>query len=516
MKLGPLVFATQVLVMLSTPALAAPPPGTAQASQGLGSSARGVVDVTCDGAGAEFAPGPHRFSIESAGGTLEVFESWLNDTRILPDDGTHTGFTISSDQVRRDVTVPPGRVDVSWDARGSGALLGHKPAAPRHPVSIAFTGHGLGFDARGASISRKVEDAPEMYRDGLQESMVILGGWGRPTDVVSSPLDVRGDIDLLLKHAHVAFAGQDVQLPDYKATSVDGIDAARIRHIHFFHAHLVLQDARFRTQPGEIQPFCETLGARVHGSFTAYGARGRLEAVGKNLSFDRKELSLEGTFVVRETPPPGDPENDRADRVDVAASGEFTAAGLDFAAVAGTPGTWDSATAALWTAGGALGLVAFWKLAGALFTRLRQTLLLNNETRRRVFDAIQGNPGVRLPDLLRIASVHASSARYHLYVLERHGQIVRRKVLGTQRFLAPSSPSRASPRRVLLESEPRFRDLLDALAAGPTGAASIVGPLSLRWGMSRQGAWKIINAAARQDLVVKETNGRSVTLRLGS
>lgn len=64
--------------------------------------------------------------------------------------------------------------------------------------------------------------------------------------------------------------------------------------------------------------------------------------------------------------------------------------------------------------------------------------VIENEKRRRLFEAVLANPGAGLADLAEASGLGYSTARYHLHVLRRAGRVSTAKLRGKRRAFPPS------------------------------------------------------------------------------
>lgn len=163
------------------------------------------------------------------------------------------------------------------------------------------------------------------------------------------------------------------------------------------------------------------------------------------------------------------------------------------------------------------GLATFlWKPVASLFTRLRKDELLEQPSRRLVFDAIQANRGITMPDLVTLTGLERASLRHHLRILEVHGRIRSFKSEGQWRFVDAKQGVKLVAGRVPLEWEPKIASLLSRMGSSGANADELVSQLQTEWGLSRSGGWYVIERAVRAQLVTKEHQGRTVVLRPAS
>lgn len=73
-----------------------------------------------------------------------------------------------------------------------------------------------------------------------------------------------------------------------------------------------------------------------------------------------------------------------------------------------------------------------------LFTRMTKENAMDHPNRRKLYDAIQADPGIGFREVARRAGLAAGTARHHLNVLCRHGLVQEERHRFTQRFFPAS------------------------------------------------------------------------------
>jgi DNA-binding transcriptional ArsR family regulator len=487
----------------ATIALGAQAPGQAIFEYGLGSVASGRIQGSCEAAAIDATSSAGRvLALEGSSASLRVYETVVNTTLVAPESGHPVILGSEASQS----ATPPREVElparVTWSSAGRAVLV--EPSAvstsPDGPFRAAF-------DARGVRADPALSEFPTVRfwdaRGGPPIwSLAGLPG-ARAVRLDGDGLDVTGHVALYLEDALVVGGpATGPALTTREETRPGLVERTDI----YRHGVLEVADARLRLAASPLA--CRALGADIDGAYSAYEATGTVEGGSNAFRFERRELRLEGTFRLDEAP-----QGDEA-RPLVAARGEgdFRAFSLDFAPA---PGFAAAARAQATVAGLAVAAVvlALWKLAPLLFTRLKPDALLDRDGRRRVHDAVEANPGISLADLAVAAGMSESNARYHLSVLRRHDRLRSYKVQGTWRFVLMAVDRTQAMQRSLVEGDAPVRRLLELLSAGPLPAKALVEVLQREAGLSRSGGWKVVDRAYAARLVVKEKQGKMVILR---
>jgi DNA-binding transcriptional ArsR family regulator len=133
-----------------------------------------------------------------------------------------------------------------------------------------------------------------------------------------------------------------------------------------------------------------------------------------------------------------------------------------------------------------------------LFTRLRRSELLDQHTRRQVYEAIRAEPGIRYGELRATTGLPTGVLHHHLRVLGDHDLIVdvRR---GRQRHLYPTGIRAidASPRGSLSDPQARILALLETEALAQRDLAA-------RLGITQQGVNYHLRRLWARGLLVRE------------
>lgn len=268
------------------------------------------------------------------------------------------------------------------------------------------------------------------------------------------------------------------------------------------------QDSHFQLASRDASIRVVSPRLSVAGSFLFKEAIGFLSAAPRQQVLDNHDLHPEGVFVVRSVPPP------------IGASHRLELDGWAHGVV------WPSVPLAGMAARGevplpfvvtalaaaALGLLMVKFLAG-FFTRLKKDKLLESDLRQRIVDALTANPGLRMKPLAVLVGVSTGSIRHHLTVLIDH-QIVRAfKLEGEWRYALATCDLGSVRRTVVMEKHPEFLTLLRHVRPHGTPADFLVAQLRLELGFSTSGSYKVIERAAREGFIVKESCGRSVFVR---
>jgi predicted transcriptional regulator len=163
-------------------------------------------------------------------------------------------------------------------------------------------------------------------------------------------------------------------------------------------------------------------------------------------------------------------------------------------------------------AGFAALLALLWKPLAALFTRLRKDDLLEQASRRRIFETIHANPGVTVVALVHLVGQSRASVRHHLRILQGHGRVRSFKAGGAWRFVASDLDLARTRIHVVQALDPKLRELRLRVRPEGTNARHLVEGLQRDLGLSRSGGWHLVGRAVDAKLVTKERHGRTVIL----
>lgn len=148
---------------------------------------------------------------------------------------------------------------------------------------------------------------------------------------------------------------------------------------------------------------------------------------------------------------------------------------------------------------------------GALpfYSRLSRDELLEHEARRRVYEAIDEDPGTALATVAERADVTRSTARYHLRRLEEAGLVQSVKSPDARRFFPAGYEAEEMQREALLETG-RTREVYEAIREDPGASLQEV---SQRADIAASSAHRIVERLEEAGLVERGRSGRSVELR---
>lgn len=485
---------------------------SAEYDYNLGGEFRGRVEGECEALGVAYPPKePGQQSVHADAATLLVHEIWVNYTVLLPDTDYPIHKEGNASRTVRPHAVPPGQIEVKWPSAGAAAIQTDSEADDR-PFEVRMNGANLVVDP--ANTGHRIEYIWDAQEDGsMIRRVVSLHGWGRLVRPVDTETHLRGDVAVYLRRATVTAPGFEFTVPpmERRVTRAPGVELVTE---HNFYAVLRLRGAQAEL-PETAQPYCGGLALDVSGLLLAHQAKGYVMAQGQNASFDKRVLELGGEFRLTERPDgDGLPYFAGYAPVRAQAFGRITNATVDFESVPTTGPAWETG-AGVALAGAAAGLAwAAWKLLGGLFTRLRRDDLLDQDARRRVYDAVVANPAATLARVAEAAALDAGTTRYHLRVLAQHGRLRAFKVQRLWHYAAADANADRARTEAWLRTDPRLEHLPSHLRPEGVPAKSLVSTLRRQFQVSRSGAWKLIRRAESARLLVKERSGREVILRI--
>jgi DNA-binding transcriptional ArsR family regulator len=156
-------------------------------------------------------------------------------------------------------------------------------------------------------------------------------------------------------------------------------------------------------------------------------------------------------------------------------------------------------------------LGTFLLLVAAAYHRLQRDRILDQATRRRIYDLVRQEPGVRVADLARGLSLSYLTVRAQVHVLQAHGLLVGSGPQGRFLFAAEGGWDRGARERHVARRKAVHRAILDDLAHhGPTE----FGALTARLGLPKSTASAAVSALASAGAVAKLRDGRRVHVRL--
>lgn len=142
-----------------------------------------------------------------------------------------------------------------------------------------------------------------------------------------------------------------------------------------------------------------------------------------------------------------------------------------------------------------------------LYSRLRQSDLLDNAARRRIYDLVQEKPGIHFKAVASALGIGRGATMYHLRVLERGGLLTRVSLRGWRRYyLTGTVPHRELRGKAVLES-PSARTVYEAVRREP---GLTVAELARRVEVSRPAAHKAVERLRAAGLLEKVPEGRVV------
>lgn len=487
---------------------------TASVRYHLGSDFAGTVNGSCDATLLMLPNGGGSVTLDASGGAWLRERANFTYVHLNSDQGTilrTTWLNLSQEES----PIPEGPLRIDWrpggraDAYPAPGPLGRasSPAPATFQGSAFAAGKVLGA-VETARLYDEWNGIPVQGRFSIQ-------GPNRAVTVQGGNLTLEGDITFFLEDATVTVADgtQRTVPPRHENGTITGFpESASAGNRYENWAFLTLQAAHVAAPSKGATLYCQGLQARLDGSLNAYFAEGTVERGPESISFEERELTLEGAFDWSEEP------GERA--VTAQAAGEFHAVSLDFDAVEEIEASgWNPIlTAGLWaTVLGALG-AAGWYAKGLFpfFSRLKDDALAGHPARRAILEAVRANPDVNLRTLVSLTGLEKSTVRYHARVLETRGLIHSRRVGRDRCFIAkqngakPNAQTQDLPRDLLLRNDVVVGHLMRTL--GPQGARlnPVLVRLSADLGISRPGAWKAVVRAEQYGLVRRERQGREV------
>jgi len=143
------------------------------------------------------------------------------------------------------------------------------------------------------------------------------------------------------------------------------------------------------------------------------------------------------------------------------------------------------------------------------YSRIPRDELLDNPTRRAVYEAIGEDPGSSLRELAEVADCSVSTVRYHLRRLADEDLVASASSQGTRRWFPADDFTPEEMNKLAVLSIGDTRDVYEAIRTEPGASLS---ELAETVGSSPSAVHKIVDRLLVANLVEKERDGRSVAL----
>lgn len=329
-------------------------------------------------------------------------------------------------------------------------------AAPLRTLDVPFATWGEG-NWSGSSFFR-------VYPEG---SVLAGSGTDDPLRVQGMHASAAGPLGLLLVNATLVARTADGRVVELDSTATsEPYPAPPLPAVGSVYTtrfvHLLLEDATLETENGTRTRFVASAPATLlDGALRSDDASGSLRHGERESELDHASLLLRGRFELR---PEGEgatllpaagvvrtPVSGEAEEVVV---GGFTYRALPAAAPVAAAGV-----AA--TLGGLVFLLRRF-LGVLLYSRITRSEVLDNENRRRIFEALDKSPGATAADVARTVGVARVVAQHHLGMLEAHHLVVARRYGGFRRFfVAGALPEEFAASEVL--SDERRRQIAELI-----------------------------------------------------
>jgi predicted transcriptional regulator len=448
--------------------------------------------------------------VDTSSASLRLVHTWVNSTWLAPEGGHPVLVQQEAEQDEVALGQWGGPTDLRWDAGGVVRIREFEQDSGAKPLSLSFDARTLQL---GPSQSRTyfgnewVSDAA-----GVHYSLATVSGWTRSVDWTGGSTTASGDARFFLENVDVTSEGKSWTLPNGHERTSSQLPGLLQATDHYIHGFLDARDVAMTFPEGSVG-FCNEATWTVDGHLTAFDASGSVNALGRTIPFHERELTLVGHFVLLDEAPREAAGDAWSAPVPAQAQGNIEALGIDFHQVASQP---MSAPVVLGVTAG-LGLLALVALGAFLYTRLTDDGVLDTDGRRRIFEAIQANPGIGFGPLVRLVSASPSNTRYHLERLQRHGRIQIVQIGAHFHYVPkPADPHHARKQALVTADEP-LRQLLSTLDGQERLATDLVAELRLNAGLSRSGSWKVLNRAEREGLIERrKESGRLFVRRVTS
>jgi DNA-binding MarR family transcriptional regulator len=472
---------------------------------------QGHFDGRCEAAGAVLSKGePGRVEFESRGGILEIRHTRVNLTILNP---TSSPWVIdrADRQWHETLQVPQGGIAVRWGHDGIASFQSPRTNSTSPPLNASLRLSSATFGTVQVGIPAPGGSSYVAMNDGsIATNILSFPGWNRRV-TYEGDADVRGDLVLHLRAAHLDHGAGSFTLPPYRTEEQNvSTPAVAQKTVRYTEAFLHLPGARAPLD-GSSELICGALQGRVVGSFAVDRAHGTASSGHQAVNFTGRVLTLEGDFAVDERP--RDLPRDRSYEgwMDGQAAGAVTVVGLDFGAVPlqdplgilEQVGFWTTLTALLLLAVAAVAKFAgqlSGSLVGTFYSRVAPHRVLENPQRDRIYQSVLQNPGARLRRIQRMLGLHHSTIQHHLRILHRLGMV--------EMWRDGSRTTRVRPRgagqsraQSLIKADERLAFVHELLAEGPKPLREVVATLRARFAFTRQAAYETVSKAAKAGIV---------------
>lgn len=144
-----------------------------------------------------------------------------------------------------------------------------------------------------------------------------------------------------------------------------------------------------------------------------------------------------------------------------------------------------------------------------LLSRIGRDEILDNPTRREVYEAIADEPGIHVNELLRTVDCGDGTLRYHLGVLVDQGFVTRIEQGGYTRFFLAGEYGYDEMRRLAVLRNGSLDEIYETIRRSPGLSQSGVAE---RCGLTEPAIHRAVETLVEHGLVERERQGRSVAL----
>ncbi len=469
---------------------------------------------SCEGNGVYLAPGvPRSLLVESGGGSLTVVHTRVNYTIVSP-EASPAYMPDADNQWSEQIDVPAGAARIQVGPTGIVTVV--PPFDGREfgqPFAVSIVLDSADFSSVREGIRTPGEFFWVASEPGAKPHIQDFT-FPRPDRTVSfdGEATAEGTLLLYLREATVTFREERLRLEPWTVEEFNATTPAIARRTVIFNdAFLELDDARL-VAPSDAQIVCGGSEGRIEGAFVADRATGRATGAGKDVTFEEKVLSMEGTFVLEERP---ETSSTGQDVVRSRAEGSIAVLGVDFAPALTSPSPIleSATTVALWLlVMGAvlLGLKNLGTFVGAFYSRFGRDRVLDNPSRDLVYQAVMQNPGIALSRLTQVTPYHLSTVTYHVRVLQRVGLIGTLRHGRSIRVLPRTMMTSATLPRLKQVWDPRIAFVVDQVHAEPKALKQVVQTLSANFAITAQASYAIVKGAVEANLVRRTGSGKGV------